>query len=53
MKSEGVYEKIYARFVVRNEVDSQGLAAARALDGHLRWLKLNVVFLGFVDDSVA
>ena len=53
MKSEGVHEEIDSRLVVRSEVDCQGFAAARALHGHLRWLKLDVVFLGFVDDRVA
>jgi hypothetical protein len=53
MKSEGVYEEIDARLVVRSEVDCQGFAAACALHRHLPWLKLDVVFLGFVDDRVA
>jgi hypothetical protein len=52
MKSEGIYEEIHARLVVRSEVGGHGLAAARVLDSHLPWLKLNAVFLGFVDDRV-
>jgi hypothetical protein len=52
MKSEGIYEEIHARLVVRSEVGGHGLAAARVLDSHLPWLELNAVFLGFVDDRV-
>lgn len=53
METEGVYKEIHARFVVRGEVDRQGFPAACLLHNHLPWLKLDVVFLGFVDDSVA
>ena len=53
MKSEGIYEQIHARLVVRSEVSGYGLAVGRVLDSHLPWLKLNVVFFGFVDDRVA
>lgn len=53
MKSERVQEQIHARFVVRSEVDTQGLAAARLLDSHLPGIKLNIMFPGFMDDSVA
>jgi len=53
MESEGVYEQIHARFVIRGDVDGRGFAAARVLHSHLNWLKLNIVFLGFVDDGVA
>jgi hypothetical protein len=41
------------RFVVHGEVDKPSFVAARALHSHLRRLKLNIVFLGFVDDGVA
>jgi hypothetical protein len=53
MESEGVYEEIDARLVVRSEVDCQGFAASRALHGHFPRVKLNIKFLCFVDDRVA